>query len=142
MSGSGSVSFGSGLGPGLHLSNYPTKSMLGPGGSGWSGAFAEIIFGWDEHGRYQEIANRPGPTRTTRTHSTIPTGCRSHLPGPNPDPHLHDPDPRLHSRGDATKHGHVKPDSLARTGKAMVAPGPIRMRGSAAHKPASVRGRK
>lgn len=142
MSGSGSVSFGSGLGPGLSISNSPTKSMLGPGGSGWSGSFAEINLEWDERGRYEKVMNRPGPTRTTRTHSMIPTGCSALKPGPNSDPKLTDPDPRLSSRGDVAMHEHVNPDSSARTGIAMVPFGPVCMRGSTAHDPASVRGRK
>jgi hypothetical protein len=141
MSGSGSVSFGSGLGPSLHISNNPTKSMLGPGGSGWSGSFPETFSGWGKRARYEKVAIRPGPTRTTRTHSTISTGCSAHKPGPNPDPHRRNPDPRLRSRGDAKMHGHVKPDSLARTGNPVVPFGPICMRGSAAHDPSSVRGR-
>lgn len=78
MSGSGSVSFGSESKP-LKFSNKINA------GSGWPRSFAEIILGWDEHGRYQEIANRPGPTRTTRTHSTIPTGCSARKPGPKAD---------------------------------------------------------
>lgn len=98
MNGSKSVSFGSGLGPGLNLTKKTAKSMPGPGGSGWSGAFSEIISGRERRGRYENVANKPGPTRTTRTHSTISTGYRSLQPGPNPDPHRHDPDRRQHLR--------------------------------------------
>ncbi len=142
MSGSASINFGSGSGPGLRLSKNTAKSMPGPGGSWWSGSFAESFSGREQRVRYEKVAIRPGPTRTTRTHTTISMGYSSHLPGPDPDPHRRNPDPRVRWRGDATMRGHVNPDTSAMTGKEAVPFGRICMRGSTAHDPASVWGRK
>lgn len=66
MSGSGSVSFGSGLGPGLRFSNCPTKSMLGPGGSGWSGSFGKILLVWGTTHAHRKDSDQ------TRTHPDHP----------------------------------------------------------------------
>jgi len=90
----------------------------------------------------QKIANTPGPPGPTWTQQTIPMGYRNAILGPDPDPAARDPDPISRCSERSVGNRHVKPDSFACLGNAMVPPAPIRMWGSAAHKPASVRGRK
>jgi hypothetical protein len=82
--GSGSAWVGPGQGQGLSAPQKPRKCWLGPGGSGWSGYLIfsfvsahkiitrDMHVTWGRHyGGVRGVGQKPGPTRTTRTHG----GC-------------------------------------------------------------------
>jgi hypothetical protein len=94
MSGSGYSGFGSGLGPGLTISKNAMNSMVGPGGSGWSGSFSLFSVGGGKTVHKERMVmtkNRGvhkggGITRTYPDHpdpSRVSAGLRT---TPYPDP--------------------------------------------------------
>lgn len=137
MRGSGFVVNWVRVGSGFDLSKCSVKSMLGPGGPGLSG---KSLPDGATHMHTKRIANKPGPPGPAWTQRTIPMGYRDEIPGPDPDPAARDPDPIARCSDRSVRNRDVKPDSSACPDKAMVPPGQIRMWGSAAHEPASVRG--
>ena len=83
--GSGSDWVGPGQGQGLSGLQKRRKCWLGPGGSGWSGYLIfsfvsahkiitrDMHVTWGRHyGGIRGVGQKPGPTRTTRTHGRYP----------------------------------------------------------------------